>query len=76
MSQGPVDDNGFQAHCYLGAGGENDPSLHWGEVFMKLYLSNGGDKNCQAWKMIYGDGEGSVQKDPLLSKVKVSIGRA
>lgn len=28
----------FRAHCYIGAGGEADPSLKWGDAFMRLYL--------------------------------------
>jgi len=64
----------FQAHCYLGSGGVNDPSLKWGDVFMRLYLEKKGDKASPEYKMLYGDGPDSIRKDPALSVVHISEG--
>mmetsp|Transcript_29465 Transcript_29465/g.74709 ORF Transcript_29465/g.74709 Transcript_29465/m.74709 type:complete len:382 (-) Transcript_29465:18-1163(-) len=64
----------FMAHCYMGSGGVNDPSLKWGDVFMRLYLEKKGDKNSAEYKMLFGDGADSLAKDTALSVVKVSPG--
>uniref|UniRef100_A0A6T8N9F8 Chlorophyllase n=1 Tax=Hemiselmis andersenii TaxID=464988 RepID=A0A6T8N9F8_HEMAN len=64
----------FMAHCYMGAGGVNDPSLKWGEVFMRLYLEKRGDKASAEYKMLFGDGPDSISKDKMISILKVSPG--
>ena len=61
----------FQAHCYMGAGGVNDPSLKWGEVFMRLFLEKNGDRGSEEWGMLFGDG---LKNDPMLTSFKVSEG--
>mmetsp|Transcript_20346 Transcript_20346/g.49978 ORF Transcript_20346/g.49978 Transcript_20346/m.49978 type:complete len:369 (+) Transcript_20346:181-1287(+) len=64
----------FRAHCYIGAGGEHDPSLKWGDIFMKLYLTHKGDKSCKEYEQIWGDGPDSLKKDPNVTQVLISTG--
>lgn len=74
MSSLPIDNNGFQAHCYLGSGGSQDPSLDWVGKFFGLYLIENGDTSSDTWKQLYAGGEGSIANDPMLSRFKVSLG--